>query len=459
MKKLSLATCLLLLCCSISSACDQCGATSCSQSSCCSDDSGLLDSAASFFGQSKKSRKKKKHSACDCSAPVSCGCELTPSCGCETTIAPDCGCESLMVPMQSVPSCGCETGGCSSGSNWIQTPTGAWDTAPGASCEPLLSRLFRCKKKNKSCGSCDTGCDQSCDASCDMGCTTCETPTPSCGCEFEPTCGMEADCDCAVAPSCGCPEPSCGVATAPSCGCEAEPTDGLLTRFFSKKSKKKASAGCGCEISEPSCGAETSCSAEPTCGMEPSCGCVNCAPFGGYSSPHSQNHFSDSAPTPPSTHYAPSISPMAPAIQPQPQMGTHGQLEPIPAPAPPTETVPRPVPVPDSQVDPFRDDGTNNVRRLPASTIQYRRPQQPSYGDSYDPQARTGVRMRITDMEQPVQFTSAIEDHSQARNRYTEQQSHVVPASAHRANHHGLREVPRSGSRNRYSESIPNPLR
>ncbi len=105
-----------------------------------------------------------------------------------------------------------------------------------------------------------------------------------------------------------------------------------------------------------------------------------------------------------------------------------------PAPAPPRvlspETVPEPLPMRDQQVDPFQDDTASHVRRVPARTIQYHKPREMSYGDSYDPQAswrrerpgsrsprvslaentssRNGVvRLSLSDLDSPVVSASA----------------------------------------------------
>ncbi len=319
---------------------------------------------------------------CGCGQEPVCGCELKPECGCEVQsscycdqscdsgtsgglldrlfkkkyascdVAPECGCDD--VP----PSCGCET-----------------DSCDGASCGGgifkggLLGKLFE-KKSCESFAVCDCDAPASCDDGCDSGrssvgllnkllekssCRTCDTgcniPAPASGCTSEPECGCE------TVPSCGC-ESGCDTACSSNSG-------GLLNRLMSKL---HGSSACGCsEI--PSCGCEST----PSCGCESAC----------------------------ATQAVPMPIKLIESDEPPPLPTAAGNsadavnMDPMPAPPPPNK-------VPDAEQNPFQDDNVNRLHKVPAKTIPHQKPG--SYGRDYDPQARSGVRVKFSDLVQkPVE--------------------------------------------------------
>lgn len=151
-------------------------------------------------------------------------------------------------------------------------------------------------------------------------------------------------------------------------------------------------ADCGCEVS-PSCGCESS----PSCGCEvrePSCGCEDSGACGCQSGQMVYSTHPTPAPSGPTHGH---LHSMAPYDQPYtaPMSVPDHRTPPGPpaAPAPLRSTTPfispEPMPLPDSEVDPFRDDSAARVRRIPARSIQYRRPASnaSNYGQNYDPQA------------------------------------------------------------------------
>ncbi len=494
--------------------CDNC----CSSQSCsagCSQGKRL-----SLFDRSRKLLglpAKGGCSSCDQGGDVSCGCEV--QCDEPCSVAPTCGCEQCDTAC-AAPSCGCESA-CSTGSC-----TGQPSYAVGYSCEPLLKRMFKLKRKSvwQSKSSCDCSSSTACDcdsagcvappscgcestASCGCSSTTkrglltrlfekdksCCDAGPSCGCEVcdtagcEPSCGVEtackggsglfdrlfkksgrgeatcgcetnAACDCTEEPSCGCEsindcdcavEPSCGCAAPePSCGVEqpCKGGTGLFDRLF-KKNKKQA-RGCGCEISTT---CDCSCDREPSCGCaEPSCGCA--APAVVQSDVGRQMISTTPLPAPfANTKAAPLKNPAtlnANIPVNVPGDSSASGLESEPAPVPPSmspKTSPSPQRIPDSQVDPFQDDAASKLRRVPATTIQYKLNRYPggsvpakveTYDKAFDAQASNdSVRFRFSDEAEPklapVQW------------RPRTQGLEVVPASSEQ-----LREVPR----NRYRE-------
>ncbi len=74
------------------------------------------------------------------------------------------------------------------------------------------------------------------------------------------------------------------------------------------------------------------------------------------------------------------VEPIAP---PQPMGRKTETAAPV---VPPKDYKPEVVPVPDSQVNPFRDETTRNMRSVPTSPANYLKPI-PTYGTTYDPQA------------------------------------------------------------------------
>lgn len=349
------------------SSCDvapECGCEVVPPSCGCETDS--CDGASCGGGMFKGGLLGKLFKKKSCDSGCTDGCEALPSCGCEQS--PACGCEV------ATPSCGCATPGC--------------DVAMGTSCEPLLTRLFR--KKTPSCGcesfaACDCDvtyqiCDvpAACDDGCDSGgssggllsklfkkssCSTCDTgcdvPAPACGCEVQPECGCE------TVPSCGC-ESGCDTACSSNSG-------GLLNRLMSKL---HGSSACGCS-EVPSCG----CEVEPACGCEakPSCGCESGCATHAIPMPIKPIESDEPPPIPSTLHKS------SDAVN----------MDPMPAPPPPNK-------VPDAEQNPFQDDNVNRLHKVPAKTIQYQKPG--SYGRDYDPQARSGVRVKFSDLVQkPVE--------------------------------------------------------
>lgn len=180
--------------------------------------------------------------------------------------------------------------------------------------------------------------------------------------------------------------------------------DGRLCRTVATRAVCRCGTGpnCGCELNEPTCGCELS---EPTCGCE----LHQAGPY------HTLGHANSGLATSPrpvpraerqdepyweESYSAPphlSNPPAAGRNRYQPDAPVPQPVAPQPvAPLPrhqPTETVPRP----DSEVDPFRDESTGRVRRIPARAVQLT----PSHRDdrqSYDAQARhKPVHMSLTD--------------------------------------------------------------
>ncbi len=135
-------------------------------------------------------------------------------------------------------------------------------------------------------------------------------------------------------------------------------------------------AGCGCASCQSRCDTEPNCGVEPRLGVPPTCGCEAT----------SSNRYMQ--PSPPA--HVPSYSPAYPAPQYLPPV----DIPPVPKAIPTHKAIPIPAPLPDVLVDPFQDEDAE-PRRMPARTIQYRRPaphQQPvqspaSYGRRFDDQA------------------------------------------------------------------------
>lgn len=135
-------------------------------------------------------------------------------------------------------------------------------------------------------------------------------------------------------------------------------------------------------------------------------------------------------------------------------------LRSVPAPVPPTQPVPKVVPqvqpLPDSKVDPFGDEASNRVRRVPAQAVRYPRlddQQTPVYGQSFDPQASNAVRVHFSDDSILEEEGLHRSEGLQPVNRYRIERPtiQVVPASSTM-----LRPVPDVREE---SQEIPNPLR
>ena len=322
------------------------------------------------------------HKPCDtCDRGPTCGCEQEPVCGCE--LKPECGCE-----VQS--SCGCDQS-CDSGTSGglldrlFKKKCSSCDVALECGCETdscdgassnggiykggLLGKLFK-KKSCESLAACDCDAPASCDDACDSGrssggllsklfqkssCGTCHTecdvPAPASGCTAEPECGCETGCDTACSSNSG----------------------GLLNRLMSKL---HGSSACGCSET-PSC----ACEVEPACGCEstPSCGCESACATQAVPMPINSIESDEPPPLPLAAGNS------ADAVN----------MDPIPAPPPPNR-------VPDAERNPFQDDNVKRLHKVPAKTIQYRKPG--SYGRDYDPQARSEVRVKFSDLGQkPVE--------------------------------------------------------
>lgn len=190
---------------------------------------------------------------------------------------------------------------------------------------------------------------------------------------------------------------TCHCGSAPNCGCELNEPN------------------CGCELNEPNCGCELN---EPNCGCElnePNCGCelhqtgryITHGQAGSRAATSTQSALPDD---PLGESYSESYA--EPYMPSSPTAIDHDSYR-INAPKPlpvtpqphhqPTEIVPRP----DSEVDPFRDESTGRVRRIPARAVQHTQSQR-DYRQSYDAQARhEAVRMSLSDdpIGEPAQPT------------------------------------------------------
>lgn len=104
------------------------------------------------------------------------------------------------------------------------------------------------------------------------------------------------------------------------------------------------------------------------------------------------------------------------------------------------------------------DDAVNRVRRVPAQQIKYpqREAQNGSdrevtYGTTYDPQARSGVRFRFSDIDNAEPERLDLRDAAQPLNQFSQRRTQRVVAASGTT----LRRVPRRQS----SEPTQNPLR
>ncbi|MEZ6149279.1 MAG: hypothetical protein R3C09_04085 [Pirellulaceae bacterium] len=174
--------------------------------------------------------------------------------------------------------------------------------------------------------------------------------------------------------------------------------DGSLSRAVAGRVTCQCGSApdCGCELNEPNCGCELN---EPTCGCElhQTDRYITHGQAGSRAAISTQSALPDE---PLGESYSESYS--APYMPSSPTAIEHDSYR-IDAPRPlpvtpqphhqPTEIVPRP----DSEVDPFRDESTGRVRRIPARAAQHT-PSQRDDRQSYDAQARhEAVRMSLSD--------------------------------------------------------------
>ncbi|MCA9158477.1 MAG: hypothetical protein KDA72_09130 [Planctomycetales bacterium] len=183
--------------------------------------------------------------------------------------------------------------------------------------------------------------------------------------------------------------------------------DGSLYRPMAGRVTCRCGSGpdCGCELNEPTCGCELN---EPTCGCElngPTCGC-ELHQTGRYYTDGQAGSRAAISPQPAhpdeplgdsySESYSAPYMPNPPAAIENDgyRIGAPKSLPVTPRPQhQPTEIEPPP----DSEVDPFRDESTGRVRRIPARAVQHTQSQR-NYRQSYDAQARhEAVRMSLTD--------------------------------------------------------------